>query len=103
MEKAGKVKVASATSMRNVYVRSDDCVDTDDLHRAGARLHAIRSGGAQRPRHLALHGGAALLQVSTIPSSVQKPRSSSVCMLRCKRLKPGVFAVCMARRTFRGW
>jgi hypothetical protein len=82
---------------------ADDCANTDDLHRAGARLHAVRSRRAQRPRDLAVHGGAAVLQVSTITSSVQKPRSSSVRMRRCKRLKRGVFAVCMASRTCRGW
>ena len=68
MEKAGKVKVASYPPfrVRNVCMdAADDRPNADDLHRAGARLHAVRSRRTRRPRDLAVHGGAAVLQVSS--------------------------------------
>ena len=44
---------------------ADDRPNADDLPLVGARLHAVLSRRTQRPRDLAVHGGAAVLRVSS--------------------------------------
>ena len=64
MEKAGKLKVVSAIACAICMRVAHALANADDLCAAGAGLHAFRARNSQRPRDLAVYGGAAVLQAS---------------------------------------